>query len=587
VISIVRISAAREQHFVTDPIASSRARVAAAESRIVCPGSDGRLVYKAINERGDRIIDFSSVGYMGGGVRIPDVPVRLVLKPGGRGTDDGARIQAAIDSIASLPIDGSGFRGAIFLKRGRYVCSRVLTIAANGIVLRGEGDGPEGTCLVDGVREKNDFISITGSGSLEEIPGSRVNIVDDYVPVGSFVVHVSDGSGFSPGDKVCVDRPGTKEWLRVLGTDNLPKDFPDVKDWTPEQYHLRWERTIVSIRGTAITLDAPIVDALNKRLGQSSLYKYAYEGRVSQIGIENLRLESVFDDTVKRPVTLELIRDGLNGARSQDDLESVHADENHGWAAVRFEAAENCWVRNVTSKSFGYSCVMITASAKYVTVQDCTCLDPVSLVYGGRRYSFYVNGQLNLVQRCYSRQGRHDFVLAARTCGPNVFLDCVAEQSWSMNEPHHRWSQGGLWDNVVAVGPWACLQAVNRSSSGTGHGWAGVNMVFWNCDAKCIFIQEPPTGQNFSIGRIHTLPYVYRWSFEEDRDEMVAWIEFHAKKKFPYEKEATVIGDGYIEYPTSTVTPRSLYLQQLKDRLGMEAVRNVTTEEQRRKFFGD
>jgi hypothetical protein len=231
--------------------------------------------------------------------------------------------------------------------------------------------------------------------------------------------------------------------------------------------------------------------------------------------------------------------------------------------------------------------VKINSTAKHVTVQDCEYLDPVSLIEGGRRYSFYVDGQLNLVQRCYSREGRHDFVLTARTRGPNVFFDCSAEQSWSAIEAHHRWSQGGLWDNVTAIGPWSCMQAVNRSSSGTGHGWPGVNMVFWNCDAKFIFIQKPPTGQNFFIGRNHSSPYVYLRSPEVDFDEMMRWIEFHAKKTFAFTKGSTVIGDGYIEFPDSPVTPKSLYLEQLKERLGVQAVRNIVTDSRVRKYLSD
>jgi hypothetical protein len=554
------------------------------ESKIIHRGTDGRLVYEPINELGDRIIDFSNVGYMGGGVAIPEVPVVLTLAPVSNSTDDWERIQSAIDNVAAMTPDSRGIRGALLLRKGRYVCSKTLRIGASGIVLRGEGNGEDGTCLYDDLREQNSFIVVSGTGSLQETPNTRVDIMDEYVPIGSRVVHVSDGTRFSVGDTVGVYRPGTKEWLHVLGTDNLPKDFPRVKDWTPEYYSLCWERTIVAVNGNEITLDAPIVDALNRTLGKSYLYKCSFPGRIGHVGVENIKFDSYFDPTVKLDVTLELIRDGLNGIRPQTDLPKTFADEKHGWSAVEIDKAENCWVRNATSVHFGFSCVRINSSGKYVTVQDCAFLDPVSEIVGGRRYSFYVDGQLNLVQRCFSRSGRHDFVLTAKTRGPNVFFDCTGEESWSMTEAHHRWSQGGLWDNVVSQGPWSCMQAVNRSSSGTGHGWPAVNMVFWNCDARFIFIQKPPTGQNFLIGRNHTTPYVYLRSPQTDFDEMMEWIEFHAKKKFTYAAGATVVGDGYIESPYSPVTPKSLYLTQLRDRLGAQAVRNILTDEQKQRF---
>ena len=44
-------------------------------SRRVYPGPDGKLVYKT-TPAGDRIMDFSNAGYMGGGVALPALPVR-------------------------------------------------------------------------------------------------------------------------------------------------------------------------------------------------------------------------------------------------------------------------------------------------------------------------------------------------------------------------------------------------------------------------------------------------------------------------------------------------------------------------------
>src|SRR6476659_7682442 len=53
-----------------------------ATSAWVHPGPDGRLVYKT-TPAGDRIMDFSYAGYMGGGVRLPDVPLRKTVRPSG------------------------------------------------------------------------------------------------------------------------------------------------------------------------------------------------------------------------------------------------------------------------------------------------------------------------------------------------------------------------------------------------------------------------------------------------------------------------------------------------------------------------
>src|SRR6476619_4480921 len=57
-----------------------------ATSSWVYPGPDGKLVYKT-TPAGDKIMDFSHAGYMGGGVAIPDVPVKITVKPEGREDD--------------------------------------------------------------------------------------------------------------------------------------------------------------------------------------------------------------------------------------------------------------------------------------------------------------------------------------------------------------------------------------------------------------------------------------------------------------------------------------------------------------------
>ena len=100
-------------------------------SEWVYPGPDGKLVYKS-TPAGDRIMDFSFAGYMGGGVALPDVPVKVTVKPSG-GDDDTAAIQAAINQVAKLPLD-RGFRGAVQLAPGTFTCSETITIASSGIV---------------------------------------------------------------------------------------------------------------------------------------------------------------------------------------------------------------------------------------------------------------------------------------------------------------------------------------------------------------------------------------------------------------------------------------------------------------------
>src|SRR5499426_3693372 len=117
---------------------------AAQTSQWVFVGPDGKLAYKTL-PRGDRIMDFSSAGYKGGGVALPVAPVSQTVSPSG--ADDTAAIQAAIDAVSTGSPDANGFRGAVLLSRGTFNCSGTLNITTGGVVLRGSGSAAGGTVI--------------------------------------------------------------------------------------------------------------------------------------------------------------------------------------------------------------------------------------------------------------------------------------------------------------------------------------------------------------------------------------------------------------------------------------------------------
>ena len=99
---------------------------------------------------------------------------------------------------------------------------------------------------------------------------------------------------------------------------------------------------------------------------------------------------------------------------------------------------------------------------------------------------------------CHTTDGRHDFVTGAKTCGPNVFYNCTAKRTHADIGPHHRWSAGTLYDNIVTDGE---INIQDRGNYGSGHGWAGVTQILWNCTAKTAAVQSPwANGKNYSIG---------------------------------------------------------------------------------------
>ena len=99
---------------------------------------------------------------------------------------------------------------------------------------------------------------------------------------------------------------------------------------------------------------------------------------------------------------------------------------------------------------------------------------------------------------CHATDGRHDFVTGARVRGPNAFVHCSAKKTHADIGPHHRWAMGTLYDNIVTDGE---INIQDRGNWGSGHGWAGVTQVAWNCTVKRAAIQNPwASGKNYAIG---------------------------------------------------------------------------------------
>jgi hypothetical protein len=522
----------------------SNAQDIAPTTSLVYPGADGKLVYVA-DSVGNKIPDFSNAGYKGGGVPIPQVQPKAIVWP--IAGDNSDQLQKVIDSVSALPTDGSGFRGSILLKRGLYNLEKPITIKASGIVLRGEGMSDIGTILfgktpkqtpgqAGGRGGRPALITIAGSTGIKLLEDTKQNITDNYVPVGAVSFNVASAKAFKKGDKVIVKRIGNQAWIKELGEDSATVGR---NRWQP--FNISYDRTIVDVRGNSVTIDAPIFCAIESRWGGGELTKYT-DDRIEQVGIENLRGVSEYDPAVRQKNYGNMDRDKLD-PKYQYQGDEYFSDENHYFNFINITNAKNVWVRNMTALHFGSSVVQANASSKWVTVQDCESWEPVSVRMGARRFTYQMNGQFCLVQRCFSQKGRHSFVLQSHEASGNVYLDCKAVNPYSTSEPHNHWVNGILYDNVKApltARYWDYII-----------GWAGANIVFWNCEGDFL-IQKPPTAQNYSFGHIGVNAVVFNAGLQD-----------------------LTKPNGHVESMDAHVTPRSLYLTQLKERLGMEAVNNT------------
>jgi len=497
-----------------------------ATSSLVYNSSTG-LVYSGYANEGqtnavNTLPDFSKAGYKGGGVAIPFIPAAVTISNGPG--DDTALIQNAIDAVSARPLGTNGFRGAVLLEAGEYTVSSTLTISTSGVVIRGAGSQENGgTKITYTATTKSNLFEADG-GEIEpiEIGGTRVRISDAFVPVGAMSFTVANASGFAPGDRIMVQNTVNQQWIDDL-LDMSGWDADDTL-WTPGAYQLSFRRTITALNGNTITIDAPIVQTIEDQYGGGDIYKYSYSGELENIGFECLRLESTYASST---------------------------DENHGWIAILFENLNNGWIRQVTARYFGYGLVTIRSNSQQITVEDCAMLDHKSVITGGRRYSFNMNDSQHLLfQRCLAREGRHDFVSGSKTPGPNVFVDCRADDTHSDSGPHHRYATGQIYDNVMA----GQINVQNRENSGSGHGWAGAQILFWNCAADSIICDAPNGAMNWCIGSTAA-------------HKQGSWA--------PGEP------DGLWDSHNMPVTPRSLYYSQLTERLGANALNNIILPQQK------
>ena len=231
---------------------------------------DGSLTYQE-DENRNRIPDFSHAGYRGGGVAIPDIPVRAIISP--IDGDNTSHIQDAIDAVSAMDAESEGFRGAVLLEAGRYPVSGQLFVHTSGVVLRGIGDGRDtrDTTVIYGtgdVPHQRDLIVMGGGEETRwrgEVPGTREDITTSFVQVGSRTFAVANGSGYAVGDNIIIVHPCSAEWLAAIDGGGTAGDA----NWSVNQYPILYNRYITAIDDDEITIDAPVYNHLDRSLAQS------------------------------------------------------------------------------------------------------------------------------------------------------------------------------------------------------------------------------------------------------------------------------------------------------------------------------
>jgi hypothetical protein len=489
-------------------------KTAGPASQWVSWDENGKLVYKALNPQGDRIMDFSYAGYRGGGVALPEVPVAVTLSPSGG--DDTAAIQGALDEVSKRPLV-NGFRGAVLLKPGVYKSGTQHAIAASGVVLRGSGSGMGGTEIqLTGAPHR--FLVISGTAMRMTDAASKTTITDAYVPAGARTFTVASAAAFKAGDEILVGRPVTAAWVHFMGMDTLVRNGQPQTWLTPGSVQ-NAERTITAVAGNKITIDIPLSDSLDGQYVTppgATITKFSY-ARPSEIGVEHLRV-------VGQP-----------------------RSETVNFNFVSLNSVVDSWVKDTVAHDVTGG-VNIGGDSKRITVEDTTITHTmVDYVSAAKPSDFGVDGfgQV-LISRSAARGANQSFSMITQSGVPGqvVLLNFGASGIGTHLQPHQRWSTGLLVDNAnMEAGN---IELIDRNILGSGHGWTMGWGVVWNSIAPSIKVQQPPGTMNWAIGC---------------KGNMAAPSDGHP--------------NGTYDSHGTPVNIKSLYLAQLCERLGPQAVANI------------
>ena len=339
-----------------------------------------------------RLPDFSYAGYHAGESPIPTVPqVASVKDHGCKGdgvTDDTRAFQAALDAAST---------GALLVPKGRYLLTGRLILRKSGVVIRGEGSGPDGTILFwsKSLQELTGVIYPWNWGtsgllrlappatsvatraalaktadhppSLDLALGKLLTTVTAEAKRGDSTFEVSAATAIKAGQYLVLtltdpaDKSLNSHLHNGQGSNEYNQDMP-----------LRWVVRAKAVIGNRITLSQPL------RFDIRLIWKPVINGYspIEESGIENLRFE--FPDRTYPGHQLE-----------------------SGFNAFSLEGALNCWARNIVIRNCDNG-PSIEELSKHCSVLDLVQLPHATLavdghISGHHGFSFNINSHDNLL----------------------------------------------------------------------------------------------------------------------------------------------------------------------------------------------
>jgi len=360
-------------------------------------------------------------------------------------------------------------------------------------------------------------LSATNSSGSTQI---NALLVSDVTTNGYQPVNPSGSALLKAGDTIVIQRPQTQPWINAIAMNTL------TNPWTPGT-GLCFERQVTAVNGNQIIFDVPLCNPIESDWTTGLVYQVTDSGRIQQDGIENLCAVGQISDY---PSNI------LNGV------------------FVTYQNIKNSWIKNVYLAGWGNA---ININDKWCTVQDCIYTNPATSSAEDAPAAYTCGGSSaqSLFQRCTSDGGYyHIMVTQGSTPGPNVFLNFNCSGTHYNGGPHQRWAAGALHDNIymapdsegVDADYTPYLAINNRGNDGSGQGWGAGFSVMYNCVVPQFYLEQPGTTTN-----------QYNWTIGGEGSVR------------------SYSDDGIYDTLGTIVSPHSLYLEQLKERLGPAAVNNI------------